>query len=222
MDPARLQAEIDALNPAFNPQRDLINQQLALIPGQTQAAKSGLEQAKVNAFRDVDTNARGRGVYFSGFRPDAQARYIGEKFLPAVANVEAQGLQQQTALQKALNEIAIIQRQQATGNLQGVLDREQRDRQFQAQQAAEQQARAQQAAASRGGGGGGRAAASQGPPPLAQGISQLFQGYRPANQGGEAYYTENFIIPQLMQAYGMSRGDAERTAYSYRKQNFGE
>lgn len=63
---------------------------------------------------------------------------------------------------------------------------------------------------------------SQGPPPIQQGLAQLFTGYVKASQGGTPYYTENTIIPQVMSSYGLSKADAAKAVYNFRKQTFGE
>lgn len=72
------------------------------------------------------------------------------------------------------------------------------------------------------GGGGGRASDNDKPPALNNGLSQLFRGYKPAYKGGKAYYTEDVIIPQIMDAYGLSEKAAKNKVYAYRKKTFGE
>lgn len=69
-----------------------------------------------------------------------------------------------------------------------------------------------------------RAAASSAPqmPSINQFLVQAFSGYKPAYEGGTAYYTEREIIPALMANYGLSERDAANLAYEYRKRTFGE
>lgn len=211
MDQARLQQEYANLAGVYDPQEQLIQQQMAQLPGQAQAQRSALEQAKVNAFRDISSQAQGRNVFFSGFRPEEQARYTGATFLPALAEVEGKQLAQQSALQQALLGVRQQRQQQAQSTLQAQLDREQQQRQFQM----EQEARAREAAASR---------APQAPqlPPVNQYLVQAFSGYRPAREGGNAQYTEREIIPAIMATYGLDRNAAAKVAYQYRKEVFGE
>ena len=211
MDQARLQQEYAALGSVFDPQEQLIQQQMSQLPGQAQAQRSALEQAKVNAFRDITSQARGRGVYFSGFRPEEEARYTGATFLPALAEVEGRQLQQQTALQQALLGVRQERQKQATATLQDILNREQQERQFRI----EQEARAREAAAS-------RAASTPQLPTTQQFLTQAFSGYRPAYEGGTAYFTEREVIPALMANYGLNQRDAAKLAFEYRKRVFGE
>lgn len=146
MDQARLAQEYANLASVYDPQRALVQQQIAALPAQYEGQKSALEQAKVNAFRDIGTAAQARGTFFSGFRPQEMARYTGEKFLPALANLGTQQQQATFNLQKALADVELAQRQAATTNLQNVLNREQQQRQFEQSLAAQRSA---------GGGGAG-------------------------------------------------------------------
>ena len=150
MDQARLAQEYANLASVYDPQRALVQQQIAALPAQYEGQKSALEQAKVNAFRDIGTAAQARGTFFSGFRPQEMARYTGEKFLPALANLGTQQQQATFNLQKALADVELAQRQAATTNLQNILNREQQQRQF-------EQSLAASRAAGGGGGGGGYA-----------------------------------------------------------------
>lgn len=149
MDATRLAQEYANLASVYDPQKALVQQQISAVPGQYEAQKTALEQAKANAFRDITSAAQGRGVYFSGFRPEQEARYTGERFLPALANLSTQQQQATFNLQKALADIETAQRQAATTNLQNILNREQQQKQF------EQQLALSRAQASAAGGGGG-------------------------------------------------------------------
>ncbi len=70
----------------------------------------------------------------------------------------------------------------------------------------------------RGGGGGGGSEL----PSIQQALVELFSGYQPAYEGGKAWHTEREIIPQLMSAYNLSKEEASKLAYKYRKEIFGE
>lgn len=151
------------LDPAYAPSRNLYNQQLSVLPGQQTAAIQGLDVAKQNAFRDVNTNANSKGLAFSGIPAAEQTRYVGEKYLPARAGVESDFQKQTFTLQQALASLEQERRLKATDTqagqqktLQDYLDAE-RQRQFQASQAAlDRQLSSRNAslsASSRGGGG---------------------------------------------------------------------
>lgn len=112
---ATMQEYYNQLGTIYDPQVALIKQQQAQIPGQIQAQKSALEQAKINAFRDISNTASAKGMTFSGFTPNQQATYVGEKFLPAMANLETAGLESQNALTQALNKVNAERSQTALG-----------------------------------------------------------------------------------------------------------
>lgn len=148
------------LDPAYAPQRGLFQQQQALLPGQMATAKQGLEVGKQNSFRDINTNANSKGMAFSGIPAAEQARYLGEKFLPAVAGVESDYAKQGFSLSQALAGLAGEQRLKGMdirGGQQKTLDaymEAERDRQFRAQEAEKQrQADARLAAAKTSAGG---------------------------------------------------------------------
>lgn len=147
----------------YNPQVQLLEQQIQALPGQFEGQRSSLEQAKVNAFRDIGTQAQRQGMFFSGFRPAEQARYLGERYLPGLQDI---GARQEEARLGLLGQITGLRGQQAESRInfleqlrqeeaarQEQLRRErvaaqeaERERQFTAQQA-----RAQRAASSGGG-----------------------------------------------------------------------
>jgi hypothetical protein len=86
----------------YKPQEQFIQQQKAALPGQFDGQRSALEQAKVNAFRDVGLQAQRRGMFFSGFQPAEQARYLGEKFLPGMQDIAARQEQSRLGLLEKL------------------------------------------------------------------------------------------------------------------------
>lgn len=109
------QQAYDSLGAVYDPQTSLINTQIAQLQPQQDAQQSALDQAKVNAFRDIDTSANAKGVLFSGFSPDEQARYVGTKYLPAVANLKATYQNNKNTLLGKINEINANRTQQAQG-----------------------------------------------------------------------------------------------------------
>lgn len=78
-----------SLGKIYDPQTSLVNQQLADLPNQERINMSALDQAKTNAFADITTGANAKGMLFSGFPINSQARYVGEKYLPAAANLKS-------------------------------------------------------------------------------------------------------------------------------------
>ncbi len=128
------------LDPAYAPQRALYQQQQQALPGQQTAAMTGLDTAKGNAFRDVNTNANSKGLAFSGIPAAEQTRYLGEKYLPAKANLESDFQKQNLTLAQSLAQLSAEQRLKAVDKhdtQQSSLDKyleAERQRQFEATQ----------------------------------------------------------------------------------------
>lgn len=134
-----------SLSGIYDPQRQLINTQMAQLPQQYQAQTSALEQAKVNAFRDIANQSSARGAGWSGFRPGEELRYTGATYLPALANLKTAQTNQQNSLLQSLNEINANQSSTARGYYETAVQGEQQ-RAYEAQQLQAKQAyEAQQA-----------------------------------------------------------------------------
>lgn len=82
------QQVFDSLGGIYDPQVNQVNSQIAQLAPQQAAQQAGLDQAKVNAFKDITNQSNSRGVLFSGIPIDQQATYTGTKYLPAVANLQ--------------------------------------------------------------------------------------------------------------------------------------
>jgi len=83
-------AKTKALDGIYNPQSQFIESQIEQLPQYYGAQKASIEQAKTNAFRDIGDTAQKRGMFFSGFQPAENARYLGEKYLPGLMEVDNQ------------------------------------------------------------------------------------------------------------------------------------
>lgn len=152
---ARTLSQIIAeLNPTYKPQIQSVQQQQALIPQQTQAAETALNAKKDQAYEDIVSGARRRGLGFAGIPLGEQAKYAATDYAPALANLRMQAQQQAMSLQDA---ILGIRERRDTAALN--IREQERQRMFQARQAEKDRAfQARQAALSRassGGGGGG-------------------------------------------------------------------
>lgn len=104
-----------SLGNVYDPQTALVNQQVAELDPQMQAQQASLDQAKVNAFKDIDTSANAKGILFSGFSPDQQAQYIGTKYLPAVANLKTTYQNNKNALLGKINQLNADRSTEARG-----------------------------------------------------------------------------------------------------------
>ncbi len=196
MDANRLAEEYAKLGSIYDPQASLIQKQIGELPGQYEAQKTALEQAKANAFRDISSAAQARGAFFSGFRPEQMGRYTGEKYLPALASLSSQQQQRQAQLESALQQTQAQRQREATVNLQNIMKLEAAQKAAEAQIAA---ARAPRYVSGGGGGGGGVAKAPTSAQLKQQAVEDakfLFKDYT-----GQQGYTENVVIPQLQVAY---------------------
>lgn len=151
-----LSSAINSLNPAYSSSKKLLNQQIAGISGNLATQTQGLDVAKENSFRDINRGMNARGVAFSGLPAEEQTRYLGEKYLPAVAGLKSQANEQRLTLQQALAGISREQRLKAMD----IRDRQQARLEDylkeQRQLALERERMAMQAASSGGGYGGSR------------------------------------------------------------------
>lgn len=220
-----LAQSVAALAGGFDEQRNLINEQIAGLSSQYGAQREALEGTRSQQFNKINEQATGRGMAFSGIPLYEQTQYLANSYLPGLTNLANQeneermkyrtniaqlnSQQQQAALsridqqQAALNQWNLQQSQLAAQAEQARLDR-----QFQASQSA--LSRNFQAGTS----------AAKAPNSVA--LTELFKGYKPHYAGGQKYYTEDYVIPTLMDQQGLSRKQAESSVYEYRQRVFGE
>ena len=78
------------LQPSVQGQVDVINQQKAASAGIYDAQRAGLDAQKVKGFNDINTQATGRGMAFSGIPLNEQAEYLSTKYLPGIQAANAQ------------------------------------------------------------------------------------------------------------------------------------
>lgn len=144
------------LETAYAPQKQAVQERMNQLPGYYEAQRAGAETARSNAFQDITRQANARGVVYSGAPIQEQQRYVGERYLPALAQLSGQEGEQRYGLQQALGQLGERQLTYAQQIRQKEmeLDEERRrfDLQMQAQREAE--ARAARAAAAAGAGGG--------------------------------------------------------------------
>ena len=144
-----IQQILDSLNPSYDQERGLVNQQLSAIPGQETAAIAAADAQKDLAFNQIRNNANASGMLFSGQGIDNSQKYVAANYAPEVAKIKANTQNQQFSLQSSLADIARRQNEKAQGiyNAEVDSDRENAYRQQQLQQ--EREKMAQQAALER-------------------------------------------------------------------------
>lgn len=156
MDQQAIQPYYQSLESIYAPQRQLIQQQIKTLPQQYAMERSGLEQAKANAFRDIASTARGRGMTFSGYTPSEQARYTGATYLPTLGKIQQAQTEGLTSLQSALNQLYGTQQKEAMGLWSDAQQRAEQKRQWEAEMA--EKRRQFNLSLNAGGGGGGTVA----------------------------------------------------------------
>lgn len=225
-----LNALVNEIGQAYKPQYDTIQNDINFNEQSGQGATAGLQAQQRQAFSGIEQQAQNKGMFFSGFSPAEQANYTSTVYLPKLAELNQTIAQTRNALLGRKAELdtgirnqAFQTREQDTAALRDWQQR-QAQMQFEAEQnrlkmEQERQLQAQQISAQR---AASRASASASKPSTAQFLGQAFSGYKPAYEGGTAYYTEREVVPALMANYGMSEAQAKQTAYAYRKQVFGE
>lgn len=112
------QTAYDQAAPQYDPLINQINQQVAQIDPQQTAALASLDQAKVNAFKDITNQANAKGVIFSGVPIDQQSTYVGTKYLPAVANTKTAFQNQKNSLLGQINQLQSQRSRQAQLDVQ--------------------------------------------------------------------------------------------------------
>ncbi len=87
-----LQDILTELNSVYNPQRQsaqgIYDKGIEATNPMESADLAGLEQAKKDSFDQITTGANRRGMFFSGVPLKEQAQYVGQNFLPGVANLK--------------------------------------------------------------------------------------------------------------------------------------
>lgn len=100
--PRTLDQILSELGSVYDPQINSIRQRQSMIPGQIAEEEKGLGAKQEQAFGDILTGARGRGLGFSGIPLGEQARYTSTEYLPALARLRQSGREQAMSLEDAI------------------------------------------------------------------------------------------------------------------------
>jgi len=226
------------LNPAFTGQEQVIQKKQAGLGAKYDARRAGITAEKGQGFNAINNQATGRGLSFSGIPIDEQATYLSTKYLPGLQEADYQQTEEGLAFEGRLAEIGTQKSTQALGRIDrqtsdlNSWNMQQASQQAQAREnslnraaqaaegAASRAASASESRANRAESAAARAAASA-PPTVNQFMQSAFaENYNGANVKNG--WTEGVLAGNLASAYGISRGDALKLAYSYRKQYYGQ
>ena len=206
------------LDTVYNPQKQTVQKQIDALPAEQQAQMQGLDQAKANAFGDINVQANDRNLSYSGMPIQEQAKYTGATYLPAVASLKSTYANKGFALQSALQQLEADRVKQAQGIYTSQANAE-------ADAAAKVQAARISAAANPGLGFGlaaGSTPAGQTstvPSPQDQAMS-VIQHYLTADYATRwnPGFTERTLIPRLQHDYPQLAAQIPAMVYNYRKQ----
>ncbi len=84
-----LQALIAEQQQAVAPQQMLLDQDIQRNDTSGAAQVAGLDASKKQAFGEIEQAAQNKGMFFSGFSPDQQAKYTGGTYLTALAQLQS-------------------------------------------------------------------------------------------------------------------------------------
>lgn len=112
----------------YAPSINLVKKQIKMIPSTLTPQRQALDQAKKNAFRSIGGQAQEQGLFYSGYQPEKQGEYLGETYLPGIAEISNQGTQQRLTLLGALNELLMNQGKDVLGQFQTVSQRQAAER----------------------------------------------------------------------------------------------
>lgn len=91
---------IQTIGQSIVPLKDQIDTDIAANEKYGEAQVAGLEAKKTRAFGDIEQAAQNKGMFFSGFSPDAQATYTADTYLPALASLQQTIAQTRSGLMK--------------------------------------------------------------------------------------------------------------------------
>lgn len=83
-----LNSVITELSKSLDPKKALIDQDISANEQSGVAQMQGLDARKDEAFGQIEQGAQNKGMFFSGFSPDAQAKYTSSTYLPALAQLQ--------------------------------------------------------------------------------------------------------------------------------------
>lgn len=106
------QAEAN-LASVYKPQTDFYNKQVSSLPGVYDLQRNQLDQARVNAFRQIEQTANSRGMFFSGQPIQKQLEYNFGTFDPTMARINSEQQTKKSQLEQALLTLNLNKNKQA-------------------------------------------------------------------------------------------------------------
>ena len=105
------------LDPAYASSKDVVNKQISALPAQYDAQRSALTAAKGQGFNDINNQATGRHMSFSGIPLDEQSTDLSTKYLPGMQQADRDQNNAKLTLQGNLADLAKQQQTAALGRI---------------------------------------------------------------------------------------------------------
>src|SRR5688500_11877662 len=93
---------ISEIRGVYDPQVNTLRQKQSSIPDVIRGEETALGAKKDQAFGDIVSGARRRGLGFSGIPLGEQAKYSATEYMPALARLRQSGQDQATSLEEAI------------------------------------------------------------------------------------------------------------------------
>lgn len=110
-------------NAIYDPMRQNYQNMIAQSGNRLVEQEKGLGAAQQNAFGQINQAATNRGMLFSGFSPDQQAKYTAEKYLPALAGLRSANEENVGKISQSIMGLDSEQRKGANDTREGDLSR---------------------------------------------------------------------------------------------------
>lgn len=120
------------LDPAFQEQKGLIQEQIGGLDAKYDIEKQAMEGTRVQSFESINRSMVGRGAAFSGIGADEQSRYLANEYLPGLQRVDQAKRDESLKLR---GQVADLGMQQTTMAMSRIQQQEQALNQWNLQQA---------------------------------------------------------------------------------------
>lgn len=96
---------ISTIGQSVQAQKNQIDTDISSNQQYGEAQVAGLEAKKVKAFGQIEQTANDKGMFFSGFSPDQEAKYTSDTYLPALAGLQQTIAQTRSTLLQSKNKL---------------------------------------------------------------------------------------------------------------------
>jgi len=216
---SQVMAELEPASSAVNKQLEASKGALTTANA---ASKAAIEAKKVQGFDQINNQATGKGLSFSGMPINEQAKYLSTEYLPGMQQADAQ-------MQKGISDIGLQQATNTYGFTRDSLSRIDGQKsslnswnmaQMQIEASAKENALNRAASASESAANRAASSAASTGPTENQFLMDQFASYYTGDNMDNGW-TEKKLAGDYAAAYGISRADALGKIYKFRKDSYG-